>query len=159
MLGESDVYEDRMISICQWTNDRFVSCMCYVLSQWCLWCTGNFCPKLTLPVPESLNRFPAQHPSRDEKGSAQQVLGHCMIFACLDVGRCTCIWCKPQFDHLKTSSFWWQNGMSSFTWRLCFLVFLGSNLAMLQPGRNLEVQSLSVDGGARGALFLSDSSP
>lgn len=50
----------------------------------------------------------------------------------------------------KTSSFWWQNVMSSFTWRLCFLVFLGSNLAMLQPGRNLEVQSLSVDGGARG---------
>lgn len=29
---------------------------------------------------------------------------------------------------------------------------------MLQPGRNLEVQSLSVDGGAQGALFLSDSS-
>lgn len=68
-------------------------------------CTGNFCPKLTLPVPESLNRFPAQHPSRDEKGSAQQVLGHCMIFACLDVGRGTCIWCKPQFDHQKHRAF------------------------------------------------------
>ena len=157
MLGESDVYEDRMISICQWTNDRFVSCMCYVLSQWCLWCTGNFCPKLTLPVPESLNRScSASVKGREGKCTAGAWLLHdfCMSGywqGYMHMMQAT-IWSS------KTSSFWWQNGMSSFTWRLCFLVFLGSNLAMLQPGRNLEVQSLSVDGGARGALFLSDSS-